>query len=113
VVSGDLIAVRTACSAENSARVEAAESRTINIRNRTIDIFYSRIEAKRPTLNVERPMFNAVIPSKVEAATQRPTKSRSPGFQLLIKSIDNFAGSFDSASLRSGMTCDGSAAHVS
>jgi hypothetical protein len=58
-------------------------------------------------------MFNAVIPSKVEAVLQRPTKARSPDFQALIKSIDNFAGSFDSASLRSGMTCDGSAAHVS
>jgi hypothetical protein len=52
-------------------------------------------------LNAERRMFNEVIPSEVEAATQR-TKSTSPGVQLLIKSIDNFAGSFDSASLRSG-----------
>jgi len=46
-------------------------------------------------------MFNAVIPSEVEAATQR-SKSTSPDFQPLIKAIDNFAGSFDSASLRSG-----------
>jgi hypothetical protein len=44
-------------------------------------------------------MFNAVIPSEVAAATER-TKSASPRVQPLIKSIDSFAGSFDSASLR-------------
>jgi hypothetical protein len=52
-------------------------------------------------LNAERRMFNEVISSEVEAATQR-SKSTSPGVQPLIKSIDNFAGSFDSASLCSG-----------
>jgi hypothetical protein len=88
VVCGDLIAVRRACSAGDSARIGAAERGTINIRNRIIDIFYSRIEAKHPTLNVERLMFNAEV--------------HDARLSTLIKSIDNFAGSFDSASLRSG-----------
>jgi len=34
-----LIAARRACSAGDSARIEAAERGTINIRNRTSDIF--------------------------------------------------------------------------
>ena len=47
-------------------------------------------------LNAERRMFNAAIPMLAdEVHKPRP-------FNPLIKSIDNFAGSFDPASLRSG-----------
>ena len=42
-----------------------------------------------------------VIPSEVEAATQR-TKSARPGFQSRGEPKADFTGSFDSASLRSG-----------
>src|SRR5262249_35074019 len=43
----------------------------------------------------------AVIPSEVEAATQ-PAKSARPGFPSRWTTFSNAAGSFDSASLRSG-----------
>src|ERR1700758_5033631 len=54
VSSGVLIAERTFCSARDSAPSEVATRRAINIGIRAIDIFSSRIRAKRPTLNAER-----------------------------------------------------------
>jgi hypothetical protein len=42
-----------------------------------------------------------LIPSSVEAATE-PQDAARPGFQSRGKIEGNFAGSFDSASLRSG-----------
>jgi hypothetical protein len=56
-----LIAARTACSAEDSARSDTTGRRAIKISNRISGIFYSRIEAKHPTLNAERRMFNAEV----------------------------------------------------
>jgi hypothetical protein len=50
-------------------------------------------------LNAERRLFNAAIPKR-HRGQNAADEVHEP--RPLINSIDNFAGSFDSASLRSG-----------
>src|ERR1043166_4907423 len=54
LISGDLIASKTFCSAGDSARTDMAARMAMNSGVRGIDMFYRTIKGKGPTLNAER-----------------------------------------------------------